>query len=175
MKTGLLRSRKGMTTIELMVSVALLSMVLLCTLAIMDNLCRYWQKGVSGTNANMYASLAIRKMVQDIQEGKSAALSGDDLAVTFPYYNTSTHTYIRTQTGDIATYYLSGPNGTEESGYYLWKSVGANKTLLAKNVQSLTFTVTGTTLVIIRLTGRDQEGGAATPNLIQTSIKLRNG
>ncbi|MGB9587490.1 MAG: hypothetical protein ACPL7O_04855, partial [Armatimonadota bacterium] len=93
--------------------------------------------------------------------------------VAFPYF-TGTY-YTRTQTGNVATYYLSGPNGTEQTGTYLWKDVGGSRTRLAKNVQEVRFSVTNGVLVRINLTGRDVEGTAISPNYLQQSVRLRNG
>ena len=169
-----LKNRKGMTLIEVIIGAVLLSVVLLGTISIQIGMLNVWQKGASGTNANTYASIAMRRLVLNIEEGSSASVSGDDLVVSFPYLDTSTDDYVRTSPGVTATYYLSGETGTEASGQYLWKSVGGNNTLLAKNVESIVYTVVSTKLVRITLTGMDQEGGAITPKLVQMSVKLRN-
>lgn len=173
MKGRLLR-RKGMTMIEVIIGAVLLSMVLICTLLLLSTMASLWCKGASGTGANSYASLAMRKLVLDVEHGRSAYVSGSQLVVTFPYYNPSTGDYEKTVPGVTAAYYLSGATGSEAGGTFLWKSIGAGKTRLAKNVESLSFTVTGSGLIRITLTGRDVEGGAVSPNLIQQSVRLRN-
>jgi len=134
-----------------------------------------WMKGSSGTGANMYASLAMRRLVLDIQEGSSAQVVNGNLVVNFPYYSVATGQYIKGLSGVTATYYISGPTGSESSGTYLWKQVGTEKTRLARNVESMVVSVTANKLVRITITGRDQEGGAVSPNLLQQSVKLRNG
>lgn len=169
-----LKNRKGTTLFEVVIAATLLSLVLFGTISIQVGMLNVWQKGASGTNANTYAGIAMRRMVLEIEEGGSASLSGDDLVIAFPYLDPSTGDYVRTQPGVTATYYLSGVNGTESDGEYLWKIVGTTKTLLAKNVESVVFTVVSTKLVQIKLTGKDQEGGAITPKLVQMSVKLRN-
>ena len=173
----LIRNRHGTTLIEMIIAVTLLSFVLICTLSMMGSALRMWAMGASGTGANSYSCLAARKLVLDIEEGKSASVvyDGNGLQVVFPYYNPSTGDYDRTAAGVTATYYLSGSTGAESSGTYLWKSAGGNKTRLAKNVQSTTFTVTNGNLIRFAITGIDQAGGAVSPNLVQQSIKLRNG
>ena len=174
-----LTTRRGFTIIEVMIAAGLLSLALLGTLALLVNMLNIWCKGASGTSANSYASIAMRKLVTEIEEGMSATAGSDGqtLTVTFPYRASSTSDYNRAQTGVVVTYYLSGATGSESSGTYLWKSVGATKTRLARNVeiQSLTFSVTSGKLVRITLVGYDREGGAYSPNLIQQSVKLRNG
>ena len=169
-----LKNRKGMTLIEVVISAVLLSLVLLGSVTIQVGMLNVWQKGASGTNANTYASIAMRRLVLDIEEGSSVSISGSSLVIAFPYYDTSTGDYVRTSPGVTRTYYLSGENGTEPSGQYLWKTDGTTMTLLAKNVESIVYTVVSTKLVRITLTGTDQEGGAISPKMVQISVKLRN-
>lgn len=176
---GLLKDRRGISVLELVIASTILCLVLVTTLAIFTTMARSWTKGSSGTNANMYASIAMRKLVLDMEEGKSAVAStdGSRLTVTFPYRASSTSDYTRDRDGQVVTYYLSGETGLESSGTYLWKMIGTNRSRLARNVelQSLAFSVTNKKLVRITLVGYDQEGGAYSPNLIQQSLKLRNG
>ena len=174
MRANILRSRKGMTLLEVTICSVLLSIVLLATISIQVGMLNAWQKGSSGANANTYASIAVRRLVLEIEEGRSASLSNGRLVIAFPYLDPSTGDYVRTETGVTATYYLSGDAGTEPSGLNLWKSVGESRTLLAKNIESVVFRVVSPKLVQITLTGRDQEGGAITPKTVQMSVKLRN-
>jgi len=169
-----LTGRRGVTIIEAVIAAGLLSLVLVVTLSLLANMLGLWSKGASGTSANSHASLAMRKLVLDIEEGKSAQVNGSQLVVSFPYYDASAGMYMKALPGDTATYYLSGETGDEPTGDYLWKVVGSTKTRLAKNVESLSFVVTNARLVRINLTGRDVEGGAISPNLVQQSVKLRN-
>lgn len=180
-----IRKQHGLTLVEVVIAAGLLSIAIAGSVVILISTLGMWSKGVSGTSANTYASIAMRKLVLDIEEGSGAvALStvtdpdtgvtyGTRLQVTFPYF-TGTY-YSRTQTGSVATYYLSGPNGTEQTGTYLWKVVGSSRTRLAKNVQEVRFFVTNGVLVRINLTGRDVEGTAISPNYLQQSVRLRNG
>lgn len=178
MRTDILRTRKGITIIETVISVGLLTLVLACTIAILTTMLGLWSKGASGTSANSYASLAMRKLVQQIEEGQSASVVNDQLVVTFPYYDSVADRYQRTSPGDTVTFYISGETGGESTGTYLWKSKGIAKTRLARNVMkddSLPlFTVTNGNLVHINFKGWDQEGGCISPNLVQQSVKLRN-
>ena len=186
MRTNPIKTQSGFTIIEAVISASLLCLALVGTLILLTTMLNMWAKGASGTSANSYAGIAMRKLVLDVEEGKSAemldtetdpdtgTLCGRRLRITFPYYSATLGGYVKTQTGVTATYYLSGPTGDESSGTYLWKSVSTTKTKLARNVQSLTFVVTDGTLVRINLTGRDTEGGCISPNFLQQSVKLRN-
>lgn len=174
MKAELIRNRRGTTLIETIIAAGLLAVVLLATLLLLITMLNIWSKGASGTSANSYASLAMRKLVLEIEEGKSATVTNGQLVVVFPYYDSSTGDYVKTLPGVTATYYLSGETGNESTGTYLWKSVGVTKTRLARNIESISFSVTSSKLVRITLTGTDQEGGAISPNLMQQSVKLRN-
>ena len=186
MRTNPIKTRSGFTLIEVMISAGLLCMALVATLILLTSMLNMWAKGASGTSSNSYAGLAMRKLVLEVEEGRLATMLdmetdpdtgtvyGKRLQVDFPYYSATLGSYIRTQPGNTAIYYLSGPTGNEGAGAYLWKSVGATKTKLAKNVESITFVVTNSTLVRINLTGRDAEGGCISPNFLQQSVKLRN-
>ena len=174
MNTGFLRNRKGMTMVEVLISAGLLSVVLIGTLVLLSSTLSIWAKGASGTSANSHASLATRRLVTEIEEGKAATVASGKLTVVFPYFDTGTGDYDRAQTGITVNYYLSGTTGSESTGTYLWKSVSTTKTRLATNVESLTFSVTNGKLVRITLTGCDQEGGAISPKTEQISIVLRN-
>lgn len=177
MKFNPIKNNAGLTLVEITIAACLLCMVLVCTMVLLNSTLSLWAKGASGTGSNSNACIAARKLVQNIEEGQSASLVGDNLVVSFPYYDAGTGDYVRTSPGVTATFYLSGPTGSETSGSYLWKSVGGVKTRLAKNVLSLTFPPIplNSTLVQFSLTGQDEAGGTVTPNLIQQSVKLRNG
>ena len=175
MKTNPIKNQNGVTLIEVLVASALLLVVMLGTLTLLSSTLDLWSKGASGAGANNYACIASKKLVMEIEEGKSASVVNGSLEVVFPYYDSVTGNYVRTATGSTVTYYLSGTSGTELSGTYLWKSVGGTKTRLARSVQSVTFSVTNGTLVRITLIGQDEAGGAISPNMVQQSVRLRNG
>lgn len=130
MKIKVSSKRNGMTMLEVLIAAGLLSLALITTLGLLSTTLSLWMKGSSGTGANMYASLAMRRLVLDIQEGSSAQIVNGNLVVSFPYYSTTTGQYIKGLSGVTATYYLSGPTGTETSGTYLWKMVGTKKLAL---------------------------------------------
>ena len=177
MKATVLNNRRGTTLIETMVAVSLLSMVLLGTVSLLNNMLNIWAKGSSGTTANQTASIAISKMVLEVEEGKSASVLSDKLVVVFPYYNTSTGDYDRSVTGKTVTYYLSGETGSESTGTNLWKSVTSGaKTRLARHVDEASFFTMsgGNRAVQIQLRGIDQEGGCISPKTVRVTVKLRN-
>lgn len=175
MKTRFLKNRTGMTMVEVLISAGLLSIVLIGTLVLLSSMLNLWAKGASGTAANSHASLATRRLVTEIEEGRTASVANGKLTVVFPYLDTGTGDYDRAQSGITADYYLSGNTGSELTGNQMWKSVGTTKTRLAKNVEVLTFSVTNGKLVRLTVTGCDQEGGAISPKTEQISIVLRNG
>lgn len=184
MRHGNLANNKGYTLVELVIASGLLLIVVLVSLSLLSSVIKYWSAGYSGTSANSYAAVAMRKLVLDVQEGMSASASadGNTLTVTFPYRASSTSDYVKGQPGAVVTYYFSGPTGTETTGdlTYLWKSVGGVKTMFARNVMQvstgvLPFTVTNNRLIRVDIKGQCQEGTAITPNEIQESIRLRNG
>ena len=179
------KDQSGFSLIETMVAVSLLTVTMIIMITIMVSMLNMWKNGAGGTSANSNTALATRKLVLDIEEGKSAVMLntfvaddgntyGNRLQVTFPYYDTTTSSYIKTQNGKIITYYLSGSNGTESTGTYLWKTDGTLKSKLSKNIDTIRFKVTNGNLVGINLKGKDPENGAINPSFLQQSIKLRN-
>jgi len=171
----------GVTLIETLVAAGLLSLAILATLYILTTSLKLWALGSSGTTSNLYASLAMRKMVLDIQEGCRAQVINEGsptnrLAVTFPYYDATSQTYIKNIAGLTAVYYLSGKTGMESSGNYLWKTVSGRKTLMGKNIDSMSLhTSASGTLVRLEIRGRDPEHGGIDPRILIQSVKLRNG
>ncbi len=177
MKARALNNRRGTTLIETLVSMALLSLVVIGTLALLTNMLTIWAKGSSGTSANQYASLALARMVREVEEGKSASVVNGKLVVVYPYLNTTTGDYDRTIAGQTVTYYLSGNTGSETTGANLWRSVtNGAKTRLARHIdQASFFTMAGGNRAVqIQLRGIDQEGGCITPKTVRVTIKLRN-
>jgi hypothetical protein len=183
MNIATLKSNKGFTLLEMVIAVASMLMAMTVMFSMFAGIIRYWTLGFSATCANSDAAIAMRALVADMQEGSSAVISngGNTLTVTFSYRPNSNSDYTRGQPGDVATYYFSGPTGQETTGSmtYLWKSVGATRTLLGKNVMPVdastpVFSITTTRLVQINFKGQEQEGAVVSPNLIQQSVRLRN-
>ena len=170
--------RSGFTLIEVMVASTLLCLVIIATVALFTSMSRLWRVGASGTSANMYASLAMRKLVSDMQEGQSASASGSHLFVQFPYYDTTSGSYHRNLPGELAEYYLSGRNGTEapvaNGNNCLWKQVSGNRVRLAKDLLSFGFDIQTSKSVRVSIKGADSEGVRVDPDLIQQSVTLRN-
>lgn len=169
--------------LETMISVGILSLVLIVILALFTTMLRIWASGSSGVSSNTYASLAMRKLVLEMQEGRSASIlnGGEKLVVVFPYRSSSNSDYNKKVTGDTVTFYLSGDTGSESTGTNLWKLVGTTKTKLAKNITAITepstipmFAVENGKMVRIAIRGADPTGNAINPNEIRQSVKLRN-
>ena len=163
-----------MTLVETLIAMGLLTMVLIGSLTLLTTMMSIWAKGAGGTSANSISSLATRKLILEIEEGRSASVVNGKLTVVFPYYDSGSGDYDRTQPGATKVYYLSGATGSESTGDSLWRSVGTLKTRLSEHVESVSFTVQNEKLVRLTLTGVDREGGSISPKTEQVSIKLRN-
>ncbi|MHB1000979.1 MAG: hypothetical protein ACYC27_17185 [Armatimonadota bacterium] len=176
----IMKNNKGISLLEIIVTVGLLSMVIIGTLSVFTLSLGLWTDGSIRTSKNMYASIAIRKLALQIEEGRSATINADanKLSVTFPYRASATSDYDVNQTGVTYNYYLSGPNGTETTGTYLWRSTGTagtNKVRLARNIIMLDFSSTTSKLVTIKLEGYDNNDiEDDKPFEIYLRIKLRN-
>jgi len=170
--------RSGFTLIEVMVASALLCLVIVATVALFTSMSRLWRVGTSGTDANMYGSLAMRKLVTEVQEGQTASSSGSHLLIQFPYYDTASGSYQKSIPGLLIEYYLSGDSGTESptvnGDNCLWKLVGGTRTRIAKDLRSFEFSVESQKQVRLRIKGADSEGAHIDPDLIQQSVTLRN-
>jgi type II secretory pathway pseudopilin PulG len=182
MNASIIKSNKGFTILETVFAATLMLVLITVMLSLFTSILNYWTTGSSGTNANSAAALAMRAIVLDIMEGRSATAptNGSTLTVSFPYLASSTSDYNKAQPGAVATYYFSGPTGVETTGTltYLWKSVGSAKTLLGRDVmpmdsQTPVFQVVNNK-VILHFKGQCQEGAAVSPNEIEQSVKLRN-
>jgi len=173
-----MRGRGGFTILEVMVASALLCLVILGTVALFTSTSRLWRIGMSGTSANSSGSLAMRKLVTEVEEGQSASASGNHLLIQYPYYDLASGSYQKTVTGELVEYYLSGDTGAEGpvtgGTNCLWKVVGGNRTRLARNLRSFEFTVSSQKLVRLCIKGAETEGVGIDPDLIQQSVMLRN-
>lgn len=171
---NLLKNKRGVTLLEMIVAVGLLSMVLIGTMSLLSTMLNLWAEGSSGTSSNLYASVAARGLVRAIEEGRSATIVNGKLTVRFPYRPNSSSDY-SSGTGDLNEYYLSGPSGTEASGTYLWRRRNYTRYyLIGKNITSLTFSMPSKKLIRFTLIGSDIVGEAVRPNTIQVSVLLRN-
>lgn len=172
------RQQGGFTLVEVIVSAGLLCLVLVGTVVLFTSTCRLWRVGTSGTSANIYGSLAMRKIVTDIQEGQSAYAEGNRLCVQYPYYDTGSGIYDRNTQGDLAEFYLSGDNGTEtpssNGDNTLWKQVGDTRTRVAAHIHNFEFDLAGSTLLRLRVWGWQSENASINPDLVQQSVSLRN-
>lgn len=176
--TRLIRERGGFTMVEVMIACLLLFLVILATVALFGSTCRLWRVGTSATNANTYGSLAMRRLVTEVQEGQAASASGTHLRIQYPYYDAASGSYHKSVPGEVVDYYLSGDTGTEapdlDAENSMWKLVGGNRTRIARNLRSFEFIITSQRLVRLCIKGSDSEGAHIDPDLIQQSVTLRN-
>ncbi|MHB1458358.1 MAG: PulJ/GspJ family protein [Armatimonadota bacterium] len=172
-----LKNERGVTLLEMMVAVGLLSIVFLGSMSLLSTMLKLWSQGSSGTSSNMYTSVAARRIVRDIQEGRSATIVNGNLVVKFPFQATINSDYSAPNNGNIYTFYLSGPTGVETTGTYLWKKRNSDRLyLIGKNIIKLTVTLPNTKLVMFTIEGNDIIGGVTDQkSTIHTSVVLRNG
>lgn len=165
---------KGFTLLEVILVMAILLIFLIGSVMVLFSMQQMWASGSSGASSNMYASVAMNRLVMEIQEGNSASVVNGRLVVVFPYKDPSTGDYDRTRTGVTCQFYLSGRTGSESDGTYLWKSSPSGKVRIGNNIETFNCTVPSPKLVYITIVGRDDIGGATNPNMIYQSVKLRN-
>ncbi|MGB9587974.1 MAG: prepilin-type N-terminal cleavage/methylation domain-containing protein, partial [Armatimonadota bacterium] len=72
MVAKIIKKQHGLTLVEVVIAAGLLSIAVMGSVMILVSTLGMWSKGVSGTSANTYASIAMRKLVLDIEEGTSA-------------------------------------------------------------------------------------------------------
>jgi hypothetical protein len=170
--------RSGFTLIEGMVACTLLSLVIIGTIILFTSTCRLWRVGTSGTDANSYGSLAMRRVITEVQEGQSASIEGSRLVVVFPYYDSASGSYQKTAVGDTIEYYLSGDSGTESpvvnGDNCLWKEVNGSRSRVARRIKSFQPSVPSDEIVSVLIKGADTENALTDPDLIRQSVRLRN-
>lgn len=176
--SGTKRTQRGYSLVEVIVATGLLCLVILGTVTLFSSTCRLWRVGTSGTSANMYGSLAMRKLVTEVQEGRIAYAVGDHLFVQFPYYDSSSGTYQRNVNGPLVEYYLSGETGTEapsaDGENVLWKKVGTDQTRMIAHLHRFEFDLQSSTLVQLKIWGLQSENASINPDLVQQRVSLRN-
>lgn len=162
--------KKGTTLIETLIAATLLAAVIAGVLVILTSMLQMWSSGSDQASGNMYGSVAMQKLAIDIQEGHSAQVSEGYLIVNFPVKDAYGN-YTDNPNGSTAYYYLSGDSGSiDAAGTNLWKYVGGNRTILAKNVENISFSSSDGRLVHITI----KAVGTPEGKEILQSVKLRN-
>ncbi|MEN6357990.1 MAG: prepilin-type N-terminal cleavage/methylation domain-containing protein [Armatimonadota bacterium] len=169
-----MRSNRGMTLIEVMITVALLSMVGTALTTMLIGSIRGWRSGVSRDDAVSEVTIAMQKLSMEIRDGRSASTneSNDVLTVTFPGTLTDGTTHESVYDLSIASsitrsYYISDGN--------LVRNVGGTVSILGRGVTDATFGTTGGA-VSAKLERRDKECQDSTGEYpyVRGKINLRN-
>jgi len=161
---------RGMTAIEALISIGLLSMIGATLLAVLNQSLVGWSSGTSRDTSVSQATIAIQKLSNDIRDGKSASVSNGVLTVVFPSVVQDAHTGERVYdlSSDDPTprlYYVSGGN--------LVRNVGGTISVIGRGVSTAVFAASGGT-VSVSLTCTQQVGKSTTSQQVVGRIALRN-
>jgi len=164
--------RKGMTLIEMVVTVLILTMAAAAFLAMSISSLRGWSSGTSKETSNSQVTIATQKLANEIRDARTATVSTDKktLTVTFPRLLTdpTTHEQIYDLSANDPTprsYYISNGN--------LVRNAGGQITILARGVTAAEFGASGGT-VSITLTSSEQVGTYQSSDQVTSRITLRN-
>lgn len=168
----LMRSRKGLTLIEVVVSTAILSVVAVALFSVANSTMRGLMSGSSKDALANSATLGLQKICDEIRDGKTASVSADGkvLTVRFPVLLTDTSTNERiydSSTTDPTPriYYVSDGN--------LVKSVSGRVSIVQRAVTSATFHISLST-VDITLSSTSGYADQSFTQSSQGQVTLRN-
>jgi len=157
-KTIFLKDEKGFSLIELMVVVAVLSIVILGLVTFFTAGTRSWVSGQSQLKAQREARQVMDRMVKEIRHGKSATLnSTESIKVHIPALS------------DSSAYYVT----FEKSGRYLNRIVDSGTNHLLDNVTKLEFTLPDSAKLNI-LFEVDVDDDDKPDITLKTHVRLRN-
>ena len=165
-----LGSNRGMTLIEVIVAMGILTLLGVCLLTILMQSLRGWASGAGNEAANSTATTALHRLTYDIREARSAIVSNGQLIVTFPVVLTDPDTnekiYDSTLDDPVPrSYYVSGGN--------LVRNVGGTISILRRKVSSATF-VAAANSVEITLVSTQQLGTSAVTQQATGCVTFRN-
>ena len=156
--------------VDTIVAAAILTLVCMTLAMLISHSIKGWSFGTSRAYADNSAAVAVERLWQDARVGQSASVVSGQLQVTVPtlitdgngesYYNT-------TGAGTIYSYYVSSGN--------LMRRIGSGTpTVLARDVSTATFSVTGK-VITLSVTGSNQVGMSKSVQVRSAEIILRNG
>lgn len=163
-------NKRGMTAVEMLISVAVLSVIGTALVAILAHSITGFSSGVSHEASISQATIALQKLANEIREAKSATVSGEALVVTFPLAvedpSTGERIYDISANDPVTrSYYVSNGN--------LVRSVNGTVSIVARGISSATFATSGRD-VYITLTSSEQVGRKAASAQVTGRIALRN-
>jgi prepilin-type N-terminal cleavage/methylation domain-containing protein len=168
-----LGNKRGMTLVEVIVAMGVISLLSACLLAMLMQGLRGWSSGAGDEAANSTATTALQRLAYDIREARSATANGSQLIVTFPLtiVDPSTHetAYDATLNDPVTRSYYVDANGN------LVRSVAGVTTILRRGVTSVSFG-TAANSVEITVTAKQQLGRADEERTQQASgrVSFRN-
>ena len=160
---------KGMTLIEVLVSIAIFSLVCSTTLALVTSSIRGWSSGVSKESATSNVTIAMQKLAIDIRDGRYASVSSGELAVQFPVklQDTTTGEIVYGEANDSVVRYYYVLNGA------LVKRTNSTITRIANGISTATF-VPSAGAVLVTLTNNNKAGSKTSTTQFTSRITLRN-
>lgn len=169
----LLRNSRGMTLLEILVSLGILSLAGASLVAVLGSSMEGWSSGTSSDEATSQATLALQRLSNEIRDGRLAQISSGALVVTFPRSiadpGTGLVTYDKsTDDPNPRTYYVSGDGN-------LMRSYQGVTTVLFRGISAAQFVPTPTgDSVRVTLTGHQKVGKSDREHEVTGRIALRN-
>jgi hypothetical protein len=166
------RLRPGVTASELMVVLGLFGILTTGIFSLFSASIQQWSRGSGKSESDDVASIALQKAVRLIESGKSATVTSlppaflitPVLAVRLPGLNDQGD-YERSVDGDtVYLYYAAGRLCSQVSGV---------QTVIAKGVQSFTYSISGGS-VTLTLTVSRQSGMKTSLTTFTQRVALRN-
>lgn len=160
---------KGMTVLEMTVSLAILAMIGVALSSLIVYSIRAWASGSSTTGASTASDVAIQKLIQDIREASSATVSSGQLVLTMPTLTTDVHgeTYYDREGSTVTQrYYLSNE--------IIYRQIGdGTATVFARGISAIGFSVSGD-VITISVTSSDQVGISKSSEVKTAHVVMRN-
>lgn len=170
----IIRRQRGMTLIEMVIGIAILSLACAALTAMTAHSLRGWRVGTGNDAANSRMTIALQKISYEVRDARRASASEDTktLTVTFPSQLTD-------PTTEETVYDLSADNPATRSYYIregdLVRNVGGQVTILARDVSSVAFGANGGS-VTVTIVGTNPEVTSTSPPepSVTGRIYLRN-
>jgi type II secretory pathway pseudopilin PulG len=158
-----------MTIVEVVVSIAIFSLVCTTAMALVTHSVRGWSLGVSKESSTDYVTIAMQKLATDIRDGRYASVSSNQLAIQFPVQvqDTITGEKVYTEETDPVARYYYVLNGA------LVRRTNTTIKKIANGISTATFTpLPGA--VLITLTSNNKAGSKTSTTQLTSRITLRN-
>lgn len=174
-----MKRKRGFTVLEVMLIVAVVSMIVIGATGLMGTLSRSYEKTSSQLDVDMSVATTIQRLARDLQEAKQVeVISKSKIRIYFPKVNED-GTYDRSVIdGDNPIYYYRGTDSGAEDGYgdYLIKKTANGKwQVVCTGLTDLSFTSTNPSMVDVSIkTIRKSIYGTVECEMVHRAIFLRN-